>query len=342
MKNWRFWVGVAISALFIGVSLHQVKDWHAFLNSFRQVKLWVLIPTILTYTLVMLSRGWRWYYIMNSQLKVRYSSSLSGLIIGYMGNNILPFRAGELIRAVVVAKREKQSFTPVFASVVVERIFDGLAVLVFLAVILIWLKFPAEHQMLKETLRKGGIGALVGAIGLMVFLYALYLSREPVVKLAGKILKPFGSKAEEFGVRELDKFSRGLIILGKPSRMVVVMLQSFLVWLVNLLPIYFVGLGFGAHFSFMGLLLLLFLGAFSAAIPAAPGFWGTFHFITSRGIIFLGALPPEAALSMATVIHAFYYFPTLLIGLLLLWLQGYSIFELEHEAEAAEHKPPAQ
>jgi len=336
MKNWRLWLGLIISAFFIYISLRQIKDPHAFFNSFRQIQLWTLAPTAVFYALVMVSRAWRWQYIMESQVKVRFSSSISGLIIGYAANNILPFRAGELVRAVAVSKREKTNFSPIFASVVVERIFDSLAVLVFLAVILIFLKFPPEHEDLKKTLRMGGVGALAGSLGLMVVLYLLFYYREKALIITGKILKPFGKKLHEFGVRELEKFSQGLIILGKPSRMIVVMLQSFLVWLVNMVPIWFVGIGFGVRLDFIGTLLILFLGAFSAAIPAAPGFIGTFHYITTRGMLFLGVLPQESALSFAIVLHAFYYFPTLIIGLILMWAQGTSLFALEKQAEQEE------
>jgi len=336
MKNWRTWAGVLVSAFFIWIALRQVKDPAAFFNSFREVRLWTLIPILITYALVMLARAWRWDYIMKSQVQVRFGSSLIGLIVGYMANNILPFRAGELIRGVVVSRREKKAFAPIFASVVVERIFDSLAILFFLAVILIFLQFPAEHASLKDALRKGGIAALAGALGLMVCLYLLYFYQEPALKLASRILKPFGGRIREFGIRELEKFSQGLIILGKPSRMIVVMGQSFLVWLVNMLPIWLVGIGFGVKLSFMGTLLLLFLGAFSAAIPAAPGFWGTFHYMTSKGLIFLGVLGPEPALSFAIVLHALYYFPSSIIGLLLLWNEGYSVFELGRRGRAEE------
>jgi hypothetical protein len=333
MKYLRLLVGFEISALCIWFSLRQVKDWHAFFMSFRQIELWVMIPTFITYSFVMLSRAWRWDYIMKSQVPVKFSSSLIGLIIGYMTNNILPFRAGEFMRAVIVARRENKSFSPVLASVVVERIFDGISVLLMLAVVLIWVKFPAEQAQLAQVLRKGGVGALVVAMGLMVVLYILYLYREPVVALTGKVLKPFGSKLQEFSTRELDKFSQGLTILGKPSRMIAVMLQSILVWVVNMAPIWLVAYGFGIRLSPIGTLLLLCLGGFSAAIPAAPGFWGVFHYITSKGIVFLTATSPEKALSIAIVLHAFYYFPTIIVGLLLLWGEGYSFSDIEKQAE---------
>ncbi len=331
-KNWRLWLGLAVSAFFIWFAMRQIKDWHTFFNSFRSINYWYLIPVFLGYAVVMACRAWRWHYIIRSQHSVRFGSTLIGLIICYMANNILPFRAGEVVRALTVARREKVSFSPILATVVVERIFDSLTILIFLALVMISLKIPPEYHELNQTARKGGIGALAMAVVLIVFLYAFYYWREPVFKLLRVLLKPLGKRLQEVGLGELEKFSNGLAILGKPSRLIIVMLLSFLVWLVNLTPIFVVGLAFGVRLKFMDALFLLVLGAFAAAIPAAPGFWGTFHYITSKGILFLGVLPPEQALSFAIVLHAFYFFPTTIAGLILAWREGYSVFELEQKA----------
>jgi hypothetical protein len=331
-KNWRLWLGFAVSAFFIWFAMRQIKDWHTFFNSFRSINYWYLIPVFLGYAVVMLCRAWRWHYIIRSQHRIKFSSTLIGLIICYMANNILPLRAGEIIRALTVARREKQSFSPLMATVVVERIFDTVAILIFLALTLIWLKIPAGHEELNLAIRRGGMGALALALLLIAGLYGFYYFREPALKLFRVLLKPLGKRLQEVGLGELEKFSNGLAILGKPSRLIVVMLLSFLVWLVNLTPIWAVGYGFGLKLSLIDALFLLVLGAFAASIPAAPGFWGTFHYITSKGLAFLGVLNPEQALSFAIVLHSFYFFPTTIAGLILAWREGYSVFDLEQKA----------
>lgn len=336
MKNWRIWLGLLVSALFIWLALHQIKDWNAFFNSFRQIHYWVLVPTLAGYFVVLLCRAWRWQYILKSMSPVKYSSTLSGIFICYMANNILPLRAGELVRAVYLARKEKQRVSPVMATVVVERISDSLAVIFFLAVVMLFLDIPAEHQDLNQAIHKGGIGALVLALGLLFCLYIFYFWREPVLKMLGIMLKPMGEKIQERLLNELIKFSAGLSILGKPVRLFSVMMLSFLVWLVNLIPIWAVGAGFGVKLSFIDSLFLLILDAFAASIPAAPGFWGTFHLITQKGMAFLGVLNSEQALSFAIVLHSFYFFPTTIVGLVLLWREGYSIRGLKRETGRAE------
>jgi glycosyltransferase 2 family protein len=336
MKNWRLWLGVAISAFFIWFALRQIKDWDAFINAFRQVKLWVFAPALLGYFVILITRSWRWHYIMNSQMKVSFWSSMVGICVGYMANNLLPFRAGEVIRAVVVGRREKKNFSPVFATVAVERIFDSLVVLLLLAALLMTLEFPPEYKNLESLLRKGGIGALAGAMVLIIGLYLFYLYKDFFLKIGGQVLGIFGEKVKTFGLAEAEKFSHGLAILGKPVRLIVVMLLSLVVWVVNLLPVIAVGWGFGINLKPIDAALVLFVGAFSAAIPAAPGFIGTFHYFTSSALAFLGLLTTEKAMAFATVLHAFYYFPIIIIGLLLAWREGVNLKQLQEEAKEVE------
>ncbi len=111
------------------------------------------------------------------------------------------------------------------------------------------------------------------------------------------------------------------------------MMLSILTWFTNLIPIWFIGLSFDIHISFMGCLFILLLGAVAASIPAAPGFWGAFHYATKRGLIFLGLLGQVEALSYAIVLHASYFFPVIIVGLIMVWLEGYSLGQLRHEAQ---------
>jgi len=336
MKRFRVWIGLGLSGIFIWLALRQVKDFGVFVSAFQGLKIWALGLGILGYFVVFLFRAWRWHYILLSQMRLKFSSSFIGLIICYMANNLLPLRAGELVRAVVVARREKKSFSPVFATVVLERVFDSLAIIFFLAMTLLWIEVPEQFGDLRAVMRKGGIAGLALALVLIMVLYGFYYFQDNFLNWTKILTKPFGKKIQEFVLKELEKFAQGLVILGKPSRILVVMMMSLLVWLVNLIPIWAVGIGFGVRFGFMDCLLLVVLGAFSASIPAAPGFWGTFHWITSEGIKFLGVLSLNQALAYAIVLHSFYFFPSTLLGLILLWREGYTLGELENKAEQAQ------
>jgi uncharacterized protein (TIRG00374 family) len=332
MKDWRFWLGVIISLGFMAYALQNIPDWHQMGRSLLSIKFIYLIPILGAYTLILLFRALRWQFILKSSAPTRFSSSLNGIIICYMGNNILPLRAGDVLRAVVVGKRENKSISAVLATVVVERLFDSLMILIFLSALLMSLTFPESYSHLENALHKGGIAALVLALALMVFLYLLYFWNQPMMKIISFFLGVFPKRWNEIIEGILNNFIQGLKILGSPSRLFITFLLSVVVWLVNLGTVYFVGKSMGIHIPFQGCLLLLFLGAFSSMIPAAPGYWGTFHVITAAGIKFLGLLPDEGALAYAIVLHAIYFFPVVIVGLFVAWREGYSLAQLRKEA----------
>jgi uncharacterized protein (TIRG00374 family) len=322
MKDWRFWLGALISIAFIAFALSQIPDFHRLGQSLLSVRLAYLAPILTAYFLIILFRALRWQYLLHFTGPGRFSSSLSGIIICYFGNNILPLRAGDLLRAYVVGKRDDKSISAVLATVVVERLFDSLVILMFLAALLITLDFPESYQSLERALHQGGIAAIILAAGLVVFLYLLYFWTGPTMKLIAFFLRYLPRSWSESIEGIIENFIQGLKILGSPLSLLIVFLLSLPVWLVNLGPVYFVGASLGIRIPLTGCLLLLLLGAFSSTIPAAPGYWGTFHVITAAGIKFLGLLPDEGALTYAIVLHAIYFFPIVIIGMFVAWQEG--------------------
>ncbi len=332
MRDWRFWLGAAISIGFIAFALSRIPDWHRFGQSLLSIKLIYILPILGTYFLILAFRALRWYYLLRFAGKAAFSSVISGIVICYFGNNILPLRAGDLLRAVVVGKRDDLSISSILATVVVERIFDSLVILIFLAVVLITLDFPESYADIETALHRGGIAAIALGAALVVFLYMLYLWTEPTMKLVNFFLKIFPERWSRKLRTVIDNFTRGLKILGNPLSLLVVFLLSLPVWLINLGPVYFTGASLGINIPLTGCILILMLGAFSTTIPAAPGYWGTFHLIIAAGLKFLGLTSEEGALTYAIVLHAVYFFPVVIIGLFIAWREGYSLTQLQKEA----------
>ena len=135
MRRWQFWLGIAVSAVFLlwalqGLDLKQVwKDLQ------HGNYLW-LIPSVAVYFLAVLVRTWRWDYLLRPLKRISIRRLFPVVVIGYMGNNIFPFRIGELLRAYVLKRNEEVSISSSLATIVVERIFDGLTMLLFVFVAL--------------------------------------------------------------------------------------------------------------------------------------------------------------------------------------------------------------
>lgn len=135
LKRWQLWLGILISAVFMWYALrglHLQEVWAAL----QAGNYWWLIPSVAVYFVAVWARTWRWDYMLRPLKKISVRRLFPVVVIGYMGNNIYPFRAGELLRSYVLYRRENVAVSASLATVVVERIFDGLVMLVFVFVAL--------------------------------------------------------------------------------------------------------------------------------------------------------------------------------------------------------------
>src|SRR5512134_673300 len=123
MKRWQFWMGVIISIFFLTLALRglQLQDvWGAV----QGANYWWLIPGIAVYFVAVWVRAWRWHYLLRPVKPVSTGVLFPLTAIGYMGNNIYPARAGEVLRAVLLNRIEGVPVSASLATIIVERIFD--------------------------------------------------------------------------------------------------------------------------------------------------------------------------------------------------------------------------
>jgi uncharacterized protein (TIRG00374 family) len=105
MKKWQFWLGVLISVLFIWLALRGLR-LDQFWGAVRSADYWWLVPGITVYFVAVWARAWRWHYLLRPIKDVPTATVFPITTIGYMGNNIYPARAGEVLRAVILKRRE--------------------------------------------------------------------------------------------------------------------------------------------------------------------------------------------------------------------------------------------
>ena len=130
MKRWQFWAGLAISGVFLWLALgglHLADVWQVL----RTANLWWLIPGIAVYFVGVWARAWRWHYLLRPIKAISTNTMFPIVAIGYMGNNIYPARAGEVLRAFILRRRQGVPVSASLATIVVERIFDGVVMLMF-------------------------------------------------------------------------------------------------------------------------------------------------------------------------------------------------------------------
>ena len=101
MKKWQFWLGVLISIVFIWLSLRGLH-LNDFWKTVQKANYWWLLPGIAVYFVGVWVRAWRWHYLLGPIKKIPTKTMFPITTIGYMGNNIYPARAGEVLRAVIL------------------------------------------------------------------------------------------------------------------------------------------------------------------------------------------------------------------------------------------------
>ena len=169
LKRWRFWVGAAISALFIIIALRGLDLRQVWLDV-QTANYWWILPGVVAYFIGVWARTWRWHYLLRPIKPISLKTMWPIVVIGYMGNKVYPFRAGEVIRAYVLKKKEGVSISASIATILVERIFDGLVMLLFVFVALPFA--PGLPVWLRQTVILASL-AFFGALITFLIMAAL-------------------------------------------------------------------------------------------------------------------------------------------------------------------------
>ncbi|GAB4296077.1 MAG: lysylphosphatidylglycerol synthase transmembrane domain-containing protein [Desulfuromonadia bacterium] len=309
----RFLLGVTVSAIALfllirGVNLPLLQQALLSMNPIY------LLPAVLTTFISYLFRAKRWQYILAPIRTIPLSPLFSATIVGYMANNILPARLGELVRAHLLARRESLPTSQVLATLVIDRLWDGLTVLLILVVTLFTVSLPPGMESVQRSMIRGGYLLSLGylaSLALLVILKRHQRGGAPLMETLGKLLPRGGG--ESIG-RLLESFLSGLSV-ATPTLLLRTLLVSVLIWGFALWPVDLILRSFGIILPLPGSTLILVFLVFAVMVPAAPGYLGTFHLACVYGLKAF-RIENEAAMSVAIVLHAINFFPVILAGVI--------------------------
>jgi hypothetical protein len=249
------------------------------------------------------------------------------LLVGYLGNAVLPARLGEPIRAYLVARREDLDTAEVFGSVVLERIVDTatLGVVAFVAAVAV----GAPSWIIQTT-------AVAALIGSLVTAALVVIGPAPLVRVVRRIVGrlPFAARVRPT-LDRLDDFARGIDTPSRSSAIVFATVISAVCWLLDASIFWLVARSIGAPLDPASALLVAAVTVLGTAIPSAPGYVGTFDLAASTTAQALGvaAVP---ALALAVLVHATAVLPTAGGGAVSLVAMNARLGRLATEAAAAE------
>ncbi len=322
MKRWHFWLGILISAVFLWLALRGLR-LDKFWETLRDADYLWLLPGIAVYFIAVWVRAWRWHYLLKPVKAIPTKTMFPIVAIGYAGNNIFPARAGELLRAVVLKRREQVSVSASLATIIIERVFDGVVMLGF-----VFLNLPELAKTAAsdsgfvgsiQSLAVWGASAFFGALA--VFLLAAMFPQKTLALtewIAARLL-PTRWRARVLGLAH--RFLDGLASLRSPLNAWMVFLTSLVIWLLETGKYWFVMHAFSFHVSFFALMLMNGIVNLATTIPSAPGYIGTFD---APGIATLTAygVPQATAAGYTLVLHAALWLPITLLGLYYMAREG--------------------
>lgn len=325
---------MAVSAgllVFLFSKIDFVRLWTVI----KSVNPWLVAAAALLNLLFFIVRAVRWRYLMEPVKKgVSLMDLLSATMIGFMANNVLPARLGEFVRAYALARREDLPKSSVFATIVVERLFDTMSVLLLLVVVLAYMPKDIAGGSLAGTFRSTGLISLCVYAGAIAVLAFFVYKPQTVTRGIFMVLSPFSARLADKAAELAGMFATGLGVVRNPKLLFLILFYSALHWAPLYLPIWLLFKSFGLGLGTYAAVFFLVVTAFSVAVPSTPGFVGTFEAAGAGAMMLLG-MDKESALGFAILAHAASFIPVTLVGFIFLYRENLSLSGIrEVEAEA--------
>lgn len=336
-RNWRVWIAIGVSAVFL-VFLVWTIEFEDLVRALKEANYLYLAPAVVIYFVGIYFRAARWRYILSPVHDVSARRLYPVVVIGYAANNVLPARAGELVRAYYMAQRERFSGSAALATIGVERIYDGLTLFVITVIATLFLLLLGAFGDVGEVYRNTGIAlALIAGVILLagLILITVIATNSRTMSVVDSIIAklPEGIRPR---LRNLAyNFIQGLSILNSPRQHGMVFLLSLPVWLAEIAVYLTVAYSFGlqdylgSHLNLaLAIVLVTATSNLSTALPVTIGGIGPFELIAQQTLGILGVDAAVAA-SYALVVHLVaLWLPVNLAGLAFMWRENLSFSQM--------------
>jgi uncharacterized membrane protein YbhN (UPF0104 family) len=354
-RNLQIALGIAVGAGLLWL-LFRDTDWAKVSESIRNANpIWLLLTQVPIWG-SFLARVRRWHFIVGTAEPVKFRTLFTATQIGFLANFLLPLRAGELIRAFVLAQRARISFSRSVAFVAMDRVADLFGLAACMAFTLAAVPLVGTAVLPPGTLgneeairfapsfvRTAAGSAFLALVSVVVVIVLLYANQGLMLRLNDRVV---GIVSTGFARRThalLDQFAQGLHVLRSPRDMISAIGWSLIVWGCFVVSAVFCLEAFGLDYPWYTPFLLQVLLAVAVSVPGAPGFVGQFHLAFVVGILMAvpTALPAEAK-AIAITAHLLNFVPTVVAGIISLVMEQSGLFELKRQSIRAENEATAE
>ena len=304
-KTWSSVLSILLAAVLLYLALRGV-EWRAVWTTLADARWGFIALAAATASWSALMRAVRWRILLNAEGRLGVATVFWANMVGYLGNNFLPARAGELLRTLLISRHGSLSKTYVLTTALAERMADAVALVLWSSLILLGGVNP-KPQWLTDIARTMAVVAGAGAVAVAVLPHTGRLVEAVVSRLPlGRFRKPLLVLAEQvlLGLRAFHHWDRFLGFSG----------LTVAIWLMDALTSMTVAWGLGLRLDLRVAMLLLTGLGLSSALPSTPGYVGIFQFVAVTILAPFG-IGRADALAFILVLQAVGYVVVLLYGL---------------------------
>jgi uncharacterized protein (TIRG00374 family) len=323
-KSKTLWIGILISLLLLALVLYGT-DLRTLGDVLRTAEYFFLLPALALYFLGVFLRSIRWHFLLRSLKPIRLWPLFQVTVIGYMANDLLPFRIGELVRAYILGETQQISKASTLVTIVLERVLDGVTMLLFIGGASFFL--PLDDRI-RVLLIVGSI--LFAAVVVVLVVFASL--RERFDHIIHAVMRRLPERWGSLGIKLVDSFFHGLSVLRNPTDTFAALLFSVLAWLSEASMYAVLARVFSITLPFPVYILGAAVANLAATIPSTPGYIGVFD-APLKSILILFGLDNDLATGYTLVLHAALVVPVVLLGLVFTWRLGLSLGQLSRRSQ---------
>lgn len=330
-------IGIIISAVFLYIALKGISFDELF-SALKGCNYLYLIPAFAITYILFVIRALRWHHILKPIKSIGFKNLFSATIIGFMANNIFPARAGEFVKANILGNDENIDKSSVFATVVIERLFDGMSLLFIVLITFFLVDIEARLSAdVALNLKRFAYGSLLIYILIIAFMVALTRRYEKMSRVISACLKPFPDKFSGYIIKLIESFRDGLKLEKGAKNLLIISGYSILHWIICAIPIYIILMSFGLTLPIEAAFIVLIIKVFAVMVPAAPGYIGTLNVAVMYALTFYGVPAKPDGVSISMVVWLVDFLPPVALGFILIWFKNISLKNIE-EAEEIDTK----
>ncbi len=320
-KSARFWIGIVISLICLYFAFQGIQ-FDKLLDALRGIDWLWMIPAAVVFLISYAGRVFRWQLLFHPH-KPRWNKTFHALNIGYFLSNILPARLGDIVRAYLIGDLEGMSKAHALSTVVVERLGDGLTVVLLLGVTALFV------PNIPDEARQGAVGvAALGIIGVAVLLM-ISLHKERGLAILRRLTQPLPLLQHPRLWRALEGLIDGFAILRSPREIFGVGAWCLFVWITGGILYWVVMRAMHLELQMQAAFLVMIVTSLVVVVPSSPGYIGVFHYVAQLTLAGVFGVDKADALSYAVVAHAFTYIWLIVLGVYSMWHEGLTYQRLQ-------------